>query len=121
MRWLWLTTGFAGVSAVLVGAFGAHALSAQLTGRAAELWQLASQYHLIHAVALLALCAWCEQGAHPWLSRAAAFLAAGTAVFSGSLYAMALGAPTFLGMITPVGGVLLVLGWACVAVRAVRG
>lgn len=120
MNWVGLTAGVAGGSAVLAGAFGAHALAAQLVGRAGELWDLASLYHLVHAAVLVGLSAWVSREPNPWLKRAAFFLAVGIVVFSGSLYAMALGSPSVLGAITPLGGISLVLGWGCIALSAWR-
>ncbi len=100
-----------GALAVAFGAFGAHALKATLqAGGHLETWRTAAQYHLIHAVALTALalhsphrmCAW-------WLWLA------GTILFSGSLYALALTGAKWLGPITPFGGGLLIAGWVALA------
>jgi uncharacterized membrane protein YgdD (TMEM256/DUF423 family) len=87
-----------GASAVLAGAFGAHALGANPR---LDVWRTAALYHLVHAVALLA--------PHPRLTRH--LFVAGIAVFSGSLYLLVLLDQPALGAITPVGGVLLVAGW----------
>jgi uncharacterized membrane protein YgdD (TMEM256/DUF423 family) len=105
--------GIMGVLAVALGAFGAHALAPKLGERGRELWALASQYTLLHAVALLALSA-----VHPrvqGVTPAAAALAVGTVLFSGSLFGLALGGPRWLGPVTPLGGLLLLLGWGAVA------
>lgn len=111
-----------GFSGVAMGAFGAHALKPMLmeTGRYA-LWETAVQYHLLHAVALLTAAVWrvqrCEKLAFGLLEI---FWALGVAFFSGSLYLMATGAPRELGALTPVGGVLLLLGWIIIGVIAMR-
>ncbi|WOI53805.1 DUF423 domain-containing protein [Parvularcula sp. LCG005] len=94
--------------AVSLGAFGAHGLDTVLTGEAKEWWETATFYLLVHAVAALLLDGF---GAR----RAAICAMAGSGLFAATLYAMALGAPTFLGMITPIGGVLMLAGWAMVA------
>ncbi len=100
-----------GALGIALGAFGAHALKATLeAGGHIETWRTAAQYHLLHAVALTALalhsparmCAW-----RLWL--------AGTIIFSGSLYALALTGLKWLGAITPFGGGLLLAGWLTLA------
>ena len=111
-------TAFIGASGVIAGAFGAHALKENLTewGTWAT-WQTAVQYHLLHAPALLAasLYATDSTAARRWLTRACVCWSLGVALFSGSLYGLAVGGPRWLGPITPLGGVLLIAGWLCVA------
>jgi uncharacterized membrane protein YgdD (TMEM256/DUF423 family) len=93
-----------GALAVAAGAFGAHGAS----GQAAEWLRTGGQYQLIHAViALLAI---------RWEARGPAMLfVVGGAIFAVTLYAMALGAPRWLGAITPIGGALLIGGWLWLA------
>jgi uncharacterized membrane protein YgdD (TMEM256/DUF423 family) len=105
-----------GAAAVVLGAFGAHALKVRLSGEALSVWQTAVQYHFWHALALLAT----PQLAGAWAKAAGWLFIAGILVFSGSLYALALDAPRALGMVTPVGGVALILGWLAFAVAAIR-
>ena len=106
-----------GGSAVLLGAFGAHALRGVVTPQGAGWWQTAVQYQLAHALALLAIA--------PLPLRRAALAAwcmtTGTTIFAATLYAMALGLPHWLGAITPVGGVLMIAGWAVLGWDAWRG
>jgi len=99
--------------AVALGAFGAHALKAQLTAEMASAWQTAVLYHALHALALfglgLLMLHWPERTDLPivgWL------FAAGIVLFSGSLYLMALTDARALGAVTPIGGVAFLLGWA---------
>jgi len=94
--------------AVALGAFGAHALKATLqTSGMLDAWNKAVLYHLVHAVALVALALY---GAG---NRATYFLlAAGILLFSGSLYTMALINVRWLGAITPFGGLCFLAGWA---------
>jgi uncharacterized membrane protein YgdD (TMEM256/DUF423 family) len=106
-----------GAAAVMLGAFGAHALKAQLSAEAHSIWQTAVQYHFWHALALLAVGL---AGTARWFKVAGWLLIAGVFLFSGSLYALALGAPRGLGMVTPLGGVALILGWLAFAVAAIR-
>jgi uncharacterized membrane protein YgdD (TMEM256/DUF423 family) len=102
---------------VVLGAFGAHALKAQLSAEALSIWQTAVQYHFWHALALLAVAL---AGSGPWFKVSGWLLIAGLFHFSGSLYALALGAPRGLGMVTPLGGLALILGWLAFAVAAIR-
>ena len=101
--------GFTGVA---LGSFGAHALKETLLNNGTlATWQTAVLYQLIHAVALLASPDW------PWVSRC---WIAGVVLFSGSLYWLALGGPKFLGPVTPLGGISLLLGWVLLACHAFR-
>ncbi|MBE1161681.1 DUF423 domain-containing protein [Dyella acidiphila] len=103
-----LLAGVAGASAVLLGAFGAHGLRDVLDGAHRELWHTAVEYHFWHALALAVAVAWSRGKA----ARVAVWaLAIGIVLFSGSLYGLALGAPRWLGIVTPFGGVSFMLGW----------
>lgn len=95
---------------VAFGAFGAHVLGARLGERGRELWRTAERYQFVHALALLLLSAAAGFGstatAVTWL------FAAGLALFCGSLYALGLGAPRRIGLLTPLGGLAFLAGWA---------
>jgi len=107
-----------GALAVILGAFGAHALRERLSPEDLDLWRTAILYHALHALALILFGLFREMRgtrAGPGL----AFLA-GSLVFSGTLYAIALGAPRALGMITPLGGLSLIAGWSWFAAQAIR-
>lgn len=118
-------SGVFGLLGVGLGAFGAHGLrglvaTAEDAARRTEWWETAARYHLVHALAI-GLAAWLASRGEGLGARAAGgSFAAGIVVFSGTLYAMALGAPRWLGAITPIGGVLLMAGWACVIWAALR-
>jgi uncharacterized membrane protein YgdD (TMEM256/DUF423 family) len=103
-----LLAGVAGASAVLLGAFGAHALQKVLDTRALELWHTAVNYHVWHALALVLAVG---LGAGRSRRVAIAAFALGIVLFSGSLYALALGAPRWAGIITPFGGLAFIVGW----------
>ena len=98
----------AGFLAVALGAFGAHGLKEHLQEVPVreEWWSKAVLYHLVHAAAILG-----SGRSDGRASPATWCFAAGVAIFSGTLYAMALGAPRMLGAVTPVGGVALLAGW----------
>jgi uncharacterized membrane protein YgdD (TMEM256/DUF423 family) len=94
--------------AVALGAFGAHASKATLQSSGMlEAWNKAVLYHLVHAVALLALALYGAGNRGAYL-----LLAAGILFFSGSLYTMALTNVRWLGAITPLGGLCFLAGWA---------
>jgi uncharacterized membrane protein YgdD (TMEM256/DUF423 family) len=109
--------GFTGVAA---GAFGAHALKSRLDPDALAVFDTAARYQMLHALALLA-CAWVL---HELPGRAATASAIcfglGITVFSGSLYALSLGGARALGALTPLGGVLLLLGWLALLLAVLR-
>jgi uncharacterized membrane protein YgdD (TMEM256/DUF423 family) len=112
-----------GALGVALGAFGAHGLRDQLTGAASGTWQTAVQYHLFHAVALLATGLWLRlaEGAPALpLSVAGWSFVIGVLLFSGSLYALALGGPRVLGPVTPLGGLAFIVGWLSLMWAALR-
>jgi uncharacterized membrane protein YgdD (TMEM256/DUF423 family) len=104
--------GFLGVA---LGAFGAHGLRDHLAPGMLEVYKTGVLYHLIHAVALLAVALGGGQLARP---RAVGTLwVAGVVIFSGSLYALAITGIGVLGAITPIGGLLLMAGWVTLALN----
>jgi len=105
---------------VILGAFGAHGLEARLSERALATWHTGVQYHFTHALALLLLAALWQSVSPGWGLTAAIAFALGILLFSGSLYALALGAPRALGAVAPFGGTLFILGWIALAVAALR-
>ena len=102
-----------------LGAFGAHALKSRLAAEALALWSTAVQYHFWHALGVLAAGLAASQLPGSWIRAAGWLLVAGTALFSGSLYALALGAPRSLGAVAPFGGALLVAGWVAFAAAVI--
>ena len=105
--------------ATACGAFGAHALKSQLAPERLQLWDTAVRYHFFQALGLLAVALTLrliDDGtgvprAAAALRAAAVLLAAGVVLFSGSLYALALGAPRVLGVLTPLGGLAWIAAW----------
>lgn len=110
MNWLMVAAALSGALAVGAGAFGAHGAS----GQAAEWLRTGGQYQLIHAVAALVALRF-EAREPGWL------FVAGGALFAGTLYLMAIGAPRWFGAITPIGGSLLIVGWLWLAWIGMRG
>jgi uncharacterized membrane protein YgdD (TMEM256/DUF423 family) len=116
----WLAiAGFAGLASVLAGAGAAH-----LGGepKSAELLRTGALYGMVHAAALIAVVALMPER-EPRRGAAAIAgwsFAAGLVLFSGSLFALALGGPRWIGWATPVGGLALMLGWATLAMLALR-
>lgn len=106
---------FSAALAVALGAFGAHALSSIGSARLAW-WHTATQYHFIAAFGLMLAGALTRERVA--LASPSALFAVGTLLFSGSLYAMALGAPRWFGAITPLGGVSLIAAFVWLGVRA---
>ncbi len=100
--------------AVILGAFGAHALAGRLDAHALQLWETAARYLMYGGIGQvlvgLAALASARRGGR-LLSAAGASLLAGTLLFSGTLAALALGSPRWLGAVTPLGGLLLIAGF----------
>lgn len=95
--------------AVAAGAFGAHGLRDVLNEHQLRSWHTAVQYQFYHGIALLLCVLLRDRG---WRVRVPSFcFLAGTVVFAGTLFAMALGAPTWFGAITPIGGTAMIVGW----------
>ncbi len=114
------TAGLLGALAVVLGAFGAHALRSVLDDKALAVWQTGVDYHFRHVLALLAVGLLVRAQATRTAAFAATAFVLGIALFSGSLYALALGAPRFFGAITPLGGVAFIAGWLALAWEAWR-
>lgn len=119
-----LSAGILGAAGVVTGALGAHALGPELAARGmAHAWETAVLFHLLHALALLGLAGWLRPAPAGAAARRAIWAgrcwAVGTVLFSGSLYALALGGPVWIGPITPLGGLLLIAGWVFLIAAAV--
>lgn len=99
-----------GALAVMLGAFGAHALQHRLDERALEVWQTANRYHFIHALGLLGLGLWEGQGGQGARAAAGGWIT-GLLLFSGGLYIYALTGLKLGAMLAPLGGLTLMAGW----------
>ena len=115
-----MTTAFAALAALIavaLGAFGAHGLEGKVDAKAMGWWETATLYLLTHAIAALAIGLSGKQGL---INTGGLTLLGGAVLFSVTLYAMTLGAPRWFGAITPIGGVTMIIGWAMVALGAMR-
>lgn len=106
--------GFVGVA---LGAFGAHGLEAtlQANGRA-DTFETANRYHMIHALALIAVAWLSTLTPGRWSHIAGWAFVVGSVLFSGSLYVLAIFDIGFMGAIAPIGGVSLLIGWAALGI-----
>ncbi len=112
-----------GGTAVAAGAFATHALKPELSDRLLAVFETAARYQMYHALALLLVALIRSQGLGvPGLLTASGWaFVIGTAVFSGSLYALALTGQNMLGAVAPLGGAALMVGWGCLAVAGGLG
>ncbi len=111
-RLLLASAGIFGALGVGLGAFGAHALKDHLvnTGRLGT-YETAVLYHMIHTLALMGTAILLHLKQSTWLKRAGLLFQLGILIFSGSLYILCFTGVTWLGAITPIGGVFFILGW----------
>jgi uncharacterized membrane protein YgdD (TMEM256/DUF423 family) len=107
-----------GFLAVAAGAFGAHFLKARLAAEALQVFETGARYQMYHALALVAVGLVNARAPSAAASAAAWLFLAGTVVFSGSLYALALSGWKVLGAVTPVGGAAFLAGWLCLLAAA---
>ncbi len=111
-RWAGVLLAIFGASAVLLGAFGAHALRGALSPAQMEIWRTAMQYHFWHTLAF----GFAARIRGRVADIAALLFALGLLLFCGSLYALALNAPHWVGAITPLGGAAFVAGWIALGI-----
>lgn len=121
MNWFAIGAIFAGLGVVL-GAFGAHALKDKLTPELLTIFETGVRYQMYHALGLIAVA----YATHRWPTAGTGHLSGwlftiGILIFSGTLYAIAFGAPRWFGAITPIGGLCFIAGWLFLALAALRG
>lgn len=120
---VWLAwAAFFGMTAVALGAFGAHGLEAHFAAQpdAENVFRTGTLYHLVHAVALIGVVWAGQHTAVRWAKWAGTLFALGIVFFSGSLYGLSIFNLRFLGAVAPVGGAALIGGWVCLFLAAVR-
>lgn len=111
------TAGFLGVA---LGAFGAHGLRPWLDSARLEIFETGARYQMYHALATFAAAWALARWPRRTFGVAGTLFLAGIVLFSGSLYALALSGATWLGFVTPLGGVAFLAGWACLGWGAWR-
>lgn len=117
LRWPLVLGALFAMTAVMAGAFGAHGLRGEVSSRGLEVFQTAVSYQMYHSFALIlvTILSGLNRGdgsGTRLLSIGAGFFAAGILLFSGSLYGLVLTPMSWLGPITPLGGVCFMVGWA---------
>lgn len=115
--WFFLASLLAGLG-VMAGAFGAHGLQDRLTAKDLNTYEVAVRYQMYHALGLFAVAWLASHGATAAGSVAGWSFLLGIVLFSGSLYVLVFTGLRWLGMITPLGGVAFLIGWAALAVAA---
>ncbi len=108
-HWIAIAAGL-GALGVALGAFGAHGLRGRVSAEQLASWTTATQYHLLHGVALLALGLWASYTARS-VTVPATLWSLGIVLFSGSIYLLILTEQRWLGPVTPIGGLCLLAGW----------
>jgi uncharacterized membrane protein YgdD (TMEM256/DUF423 family) len=108
-----LAGALAGLIGVAFGAFGAHGLRGRLSAEMLAVFETGVRYQMYHALALMAIAALSDRLSGRLIAAAGWLFVTGIVIFSGSLYALAVTGITVLGAITPIGGVALLAGWAC--------
>jgi uncharacterized membrane protein YgdD (TMEM256/DUF423 family) len=109
------TAGILLALATALGAFGAHALKAQLSPDRLQVYETAVRYHFFNALGLLGIGLTLRFVDAPAVRWASLLVLVGIVLFSGSLYALTFGAPRLFGIVTPFGGLALITGWICFA------
>jgi len=112
--------GFLLALATAFGAFGAHALKAQLSPDRLQVYETAVRYHFFHALGLLGIGVALRSVDVGLVRWGAVLVLVGIVLFSGSLYALTFGAPRPFGIVTPLGGLALIAGWISFAIGAWR-
>jgi uncharacterized membrane protein YgdD (TMEM256/DUF423 family) len=115
-----VTAGVLLALGTVLGAVGTHALRARLTPDQLGVFETAVRYHFYNSLGLLAIGAVALSVNPPLLRWAAALIVAGIVLFSGALYAASLGAPRFIHVLPPFGGLALIAGWILFAVSLWR-
>jgi uncharacterized membrane protein YgdD (TMEM256/DUF423 family) len=106
--------------ATALGAFGAHALKAHLAPDKLQVYETAVRYHFLNTLGLLAIGVLLRSMDGELLRWSAVLVLAGVILFSGSLYLLTFGAPRFIGVVTPLGGLALIAGWILFAATVLR-
>ena len=113
--------GVAALLSVALGAFGAHALRGRVAPEMLAVWHTGVEYHVLHALGLLAVGLVAQHLPHSRALRwSGGLMLAGIVLFSGSLYLIALSGRAWLGAVTPVGGLAFLAAWALFVAAALK-
>ncbi|MBC3764355.1 DUF423 domain-containing protein [Neptunicella marina] len=118
MRFYLVMAAILGLTATIFGALGAHALKSVLTASQLDSWQTAVRFQFYHCFAMFITVLLHRHQMSIWLKRAAVLFLSGTFAFSGSIYLLLLCGWSFLGPVTPLGGLLLMAGWLSLLIFA---
>jgi uncharacterized membrane protein YgdD (TMEM256/DUF423 family) len=110
-----------GFTGVIAGALGTHVLQERIAAEQLDGYRTATSYQMYHALALLAVAWALSRWEHGALTVGGWLFLVGTLLFSGSIYLLVLGGPRWLGPVTPVGGLALMIGWLAIAWGVSRG
>ncbi|SFH60185.1 DUF423 domain-containing protein [Modicisalibacter xianhensis] len=116
----WIAMALSGLIMVMAGAFGAHGLEGRVSASLLEAFETGVRYQAWHTLAILGVLIWHQQMPLKGQPLVLWLWGAGIVLFSGSLYLLALTGIRGIGMVTPLGGVLLMVGWLALAVAAWR-
>jgi len=120
-----LTASFFGLTAVVLGAFGAHGLEGKVSEEHLETWETAVDYQFYHTVALLFLATF-SRAKNSYIKFSFITFTLGVLLFSGSLYLLStysitdFGKPAILGPVTPIGGLCFILGWIGLFIATIK-
>lgn len=119
--WL-IIVALSGFTSVIFGAFGAHSLKGNVSEALLSAFQTATYYQMFHTLALFALVVFMSQlqDVPKAFVMACVLWLGGMLLFSGSLYSLALGGPSWLGPVTPIGGLLLMVAWLSLLVGSLQ-
>ncbi len=105
---------------VLFGAFAAHLLKDKLTEKMVDVFEIAVRYQMYHGIGLIVVAWALSQWQNAYISAAGWCFIVGIFIFSGSLYILSLTGLSWLGAITPIGGLAFIAGWGCLVIAAFR-
>jgi uncharacterized membrane protein YgdD (TMEM256/DUF423 family) len=119
-KWLLFTGALLGFISVALGAFGAHALKQKLSPDMLSIFEVGARYQMYHALAMCMIAWGASNISNTWLPFSGWLFFVGTLIFSGSLYLLAFTGIRLFGAFTPIGGVILLAGWASLAIAALK-
>lgn len=119
-KWLLIIGALMGFVSVAAGAFGAHALKQKLDPEMLSIFEVGARYQMYHALAICLVALVSAPIPLNYVTLSGWLFFGGSVIFSGSLYLLALTGIRMFGAITPIGGVILLLGWLCLAFAAIK-